>query len=100
MLMKQLEVDVHLFTIMEDNQSCIAIALHPVQHQRTKHISYHMVRDYIKQGAFKLIYVRTRDMIADVLTKPTSSTIFKHLRTLLCVKSIESIDRGSVGIKG
>ena len=42
MLMKQLEVDVRPFTIMEDNQSCIAIASHPVQHQRTN-MTFHII---------------------------------------------------------
>jgi len=59
-------------TIYEDNQSCMALAANPVHHARTKHIDikYHFIRDHIDKGDIDVIYCSTKDMVADVLTKP------------------------------
>jgi hypothetical protein len=43
MLLKQLELEVRPFTIMEDNQSCIAIASHPVQHHKQRILTLHII---------------------------------------------------------
>ncbi|KAH9140626.1 hypothetical protein AeRB84_015154 [Aphanomyces euteiches] len=53
-----------------DNQSAIAIAKNPGQHERTKHIStkYHFVRDNVEKEAIKLQYCPSKMMITDILT--------------------------------
>jgi hypothetical protein len=58
--------------IQEDNQGCIALVKNPVNHERTKHIDvrFHFIRDCVEKGAIKIRYCPTKDMIADILTKP------------------------------
>jgi hypothetical protein len=64
-------------TVHQDNQSTMAIAMNPIQHQRVKHmdVKAHFIRDHIDKKDVELIYCPTEDMIADVLTKalPRSS---------------------------
>lgn len=60
--------------IFEDNQGTIALAKNPVHRQRCKHIDtkYHFIRETITSGRVILQYCPTDQMVADVLTKPTT----------------------------
>jgi len=57
--------------IFQDNQGCIALARNPVYHSRTKHIDikYHFIRDQLLLKTIDTKYVKTEDMLADILTK-------------------------------
>jgi len=68
--------------IFEDNRACIAMAANPAHHGRTKHIGikYHYVRECVASGDVQLKYVRTSDMWADIMTKPTRVYTFVLLR--------------------
>ena len=61
-----------------DNQSCIKLSENPVFHDRSKHIEmrYHFIRDLVQRGALKLQYIRTDEQIADIPTKPLTTTKF------------------------
>jgi hypothetical protein len=61
-----------IYVLKGDNQSSIAIATDPKYRHRTKHIEvhYHYVREQVERGLIKLEYVSTKEMLADVLTKP------------------------------
>ena len=63
-----------------DNQAAIALARDHQYHARTKHIDvrYHWIRWVIEQGALRLVYCPTDDMVADVLTKSLPSVKVKH----------------------
>jgi hypothetical protein len=58
--------------IKEDNKAAIDIANNPVDHQRTKHIDvrYHFTREKVKEEILKLEHCPTKEMLADLLTKP------------------------------
>ena len=58
-------------TILEDNQSSIAMARNPQFHGRAKHIDikHHFVREQVSNGSIALQYCPTNDMLADILTK-------------------------------
>ena len=54
-----------------DNQAAIATAKNPTQQSRAKHIdtSYHFIRDWVESGKAKIEYVKSKENMADVMTK-------------------------------
>lgn len=64
--------------VHDDNQTCIALAESETGKARTKHIGirYANMNDAVQMGLIKLKYCPTEEMVADVFTKPLSST--KH----------------------
>jgi hypothetical protein len=71
--------------IFEDNTACIAMSNNPVHHERTKHIDnkYHFIRERILSKEIHVVYLETRLMIADLLTKPVSLQVSKNLLPVL-----------------
>ena len=69
-------------TILEDNQSSIAMARNLQFHGRAKHIDikHHFVREQVSRGTIKLKYCPTHEMVADILTKGLSHQQFSLLR--------------------
>ena len=71
-------------TIYEDNQSCIALAGNPIHYARTKHIDIkcHFIRDHTNKDV-SIVYCPTKEMVADILTKPLARPAFeKHIKAL------------------
>ncbi|KAI5348003.1 hypothetical protein L3X38_000890 [Prunus dulcis] len=85
--------------ILCDNTSAIAMAKNPVHHQKTRHISmkFHFIREAIQAKEIELIYCKTEDQIADILTKALPKDRFVSLRSLLGVKTAKGLE-GSVGM--
>ena len=71
--------DDNVATLYVDNQSAIALAKNPVQHQRSKHIDikYHFVRAEVQ-----LEYVPSEYNTTDVFTKPVSKVRLSKLISL------------------
>ena len=69
-------------TIHEDNEACIAIANDPKHQHRTKHIrlKHLAIRDWIAEGTIKTASIRSKDMIADTLTKVLPRCAFSDLK--------------------
>ena len=65
-------------TVMEDNQSCIAMAKNLQCHGKSKHIDikYHFDRDLVSDKMIKLKYCPTKKMVADILTKDVTQEQF------------------------
>lgn len=82
-------------TILEDNQSSIAMAKNPQFHGRAKHIDikHHFIRDQVSIGSIELQYCPTNEMLADVLTKGLAHEKFSILRERAGVVPQESIAR-------
>ncbi len=81
--------DTNSTTILADNQAAIKMGSNPVNHPRAKHIdtSYHYVRNKVEEGAIKLEYIPTDQMVADGLTKPLESGKFLRFRSVMGLAS-------------
>ncbi|KAJ4723526.1 Retrovirus-related Pol polyprotein from transposon TNT 1-94 [Melia azedarach] len=82
--------------IYVDNKSAMALAKNPVFHDRSKHIDmrYHYIRECITRNDVHMEYVKSRDQIADIFTKPLKQEDFIRLRNSLGVIRLSL--RGSV----
>lgn len=67
--------------IFVDNQSAIKLASNPEFHKRSKHIDvrYHYIRDVVSRKVVAIMYVSTKDQIADIMTKPLPKEAFCKL---------------------
>jgi len=81
--------DTNPTTILADNQAAIKMGSNPVNHPRAKHIdtSYHYVRNKVEEGAIRLEYIPTDQMVADGLTKPLESGKFLRSRSVMGLAS-------------
>jgi hypothetical protein len=72
--------------IFQDNQSTMALAnkgRSTSERTRHIHIRYFWVKDRIDSGEIELQYLPTKEMIADILTKPLQGELFRTLRAAL-----------------
>lgn len=55
-----------------DNEGAEALAKNPEHHACTKHFHawYHFIQECVQEDEISLLHVSTRDMLADMLTKP------------------------------
>jgi hypothetical protein len=92
-LMRDLDLDQRNPIILyEDNQSCIKLAQSERYKSRTKHIDvkYHKLRELKENKTIDLEYCNSKDMIADILTKPLPKPQFEHLREKLPLTTLAS----------
>jgi Reverse transcriptase (RNA-dependent DNA polymerase) len=75
--------------IYEDNQGAIKLASNPMHHRRTKHIDirYHHIRHHMEIGTIKLIYVNTKEQLADSLTKGVGNSTLRVLTSAIFTES-------------
>eukprot|EP00253_Pinus_taeda_P019372 PITA_19372 len=80
-----------------DNSSAIALSKNSVFHKRTKHIDkrFHYIRELVNSGEIVLQHCRTREQIADILTKPLDQKNLEFVR-----KCLGMTDNPTVEIKG
>ena len=64
-----------------DNQAAIAIAKNTAPTRKRKFIElrHHFLRAHIRRGSIKIMHVPSRDMLADLLTKPSEKAKFVPL---------------------
>jgi hypothetical protein len=75
-----------------DNQGAIHMSDHTTNHNRTKHIDiqHYFIREHIRQNKINIIYTRSADQLADILTKAMKPPNFKRLSKLLMNTPSES----------
>jgi hypothetical protein len=72
--------------LLEDNKSAIHMSHNGKSiSNRTRHIKvkYFFVKQFLDNGEFELQHCPTREMIADILTKPLQGELFYELRDYL-----------------
>ena len=71
--------------IRVDNEGAIALARHPSNHDRTKHIDtlHHFVRDQVDARTLRLVRVDTGDNTSDLLTKSLRVILYRRHRDAL-----------------
>lgn len=87
-------------TLYCDNRSAIQLASDSVLHERTKHIEIdvHFLREKVSCGIVTPLFVRTREQVADVFTKPVTLSILRDSVVKLGLIDIFAPSlRGSVG---
>ncbi|PLW39848.1 hypothetical protein PCANC_20653 [Puccinia coronata f. sp. avenae] len=67
-----------------DNEGAEALAKNPAHHARTKHIHarYHFIRECVQEGDITLLHVSTKEMLADMLTKPLPRVALEKHRSM------------------
>jgi hypothetical protein len=77
-----------------DNESAIHMADNPVEHSRTKHISirYHFLRNHQQRGDIEIVYVSTKEQLANIFTKPLDEKTFTKLRNELNILDSRNFD--------
>ena len=65
---------INIPAIMEDNTGAIKLSDNPEFHKKTKHINikYHFIRELVKENKIRLLYINTKEQLADPLTKAIS----------------------------
>lgn len=73
------------FKLFVDNEAAIALSKNPVHHDRSKHIDikYHYIRDCVETGQVEVDHIRTREQLADTLTKVLGRVTFVEMRQKL-----------------
>ncbi|GFH58525.1 hypothetical protein CTEN210_15001 [Chaetoceros tenuissimus] len=69
-------------TLFEDNVGAETLAKSPKMTPRTKHIAikYHHFREAVSRGILKIERVDTKEQLADIFTKATTTQTFEYLR--------------------
>ena len=66
-----------------DNIGAIYLSKNATTVNCTKHVDtrYHFVREYIKKGLVKIVFVRSEDNKADLMTKNLGNKLYaKHMK--------------------
>lgn len=81
-----------------DNTSTIKLSKNPILHGRSKHIDvrYHFLRDLCKDGVINLVFCKSEEQVADILTKPLKPAAFLKLRSMLGLCSSKDAVPGRV----
>ena len=68
-----------------DNQSALKVLRNPEHHSRMKHIDIkvHWIREAIKRQEIEVHFLQTKDMIANIFTKPLAANDIKRHRISL-----------------
>ncbi|XP_040254010.1 secreted RxLR effector protein 161-like [Aegilops tauschii subsp. strangulata] len=74
-----------------DNKSAIEVNKNLVHHERSKHIDlrYHYIRECVEERKVEVEHVRTKDQLADILTKSLGRAKFTELRCRLGIIQVK-----------
>lgn len=71
-----------------DNKAAISISENPVQHNRTKHVEVdrHFIKEKLEAHIISLPHVRSREHLADILTKAIGVKLFEDTLSKLGIE--------------
>ena len=86
----ELDIPFDTPTLHSDNTGAIAIAENDTLAKSSRHLDIKLfwLRDQVTNGILKMTHCTTKDMLADILTKPLPRVQFLKLRSLLGVSSL------------
>jgi len=78
----QLKILINIPVILEDNTGAIKLGHNAEFHKRIKHIDikYHYIRELVKNNNIRILYINTKEQLADPLTKPIAGPILNIWR--------------------
>jgi hypothetical protein len=85
-ILRELGVTLHKpVTLFSNNLSATYMATNPVLHQRTKHIDIvtKFIREKLNNGDLQITHISTENQIADIFTKPLTTSHIQFLRSNL-----------------
>ena len=73
-----------------DNKAGISISENPVQHDRTKHVEIdrHFIKEKLEKKVISLPFVKSKDQLANILTKAVSSEVFEQTLCKLGIRDL------------
>ena len=81
--------------LYQDNKNAIIMAVQGGTFQRTKHLRQSYIRERIELGDIMLKFKPTKEMEADILTKPLPRSVLNKLKTRLCFHDISQLKRST-----
>lgn len=82
-----LNTEMNLFC---DNKAAIQISQNPVQHDHSKHINVdrHFIKQNLEEKIIRFPFIKSKDQLADMLTKVVSSKSFHNSLGKVGIKDI------------
>ena len=82
-------------TMKIDSMSAINLAKNLIVHGRSKYIEmrFHYLREQVTNGKINLEHCRTENQIADITTKGVQVEVFRRLRTMMNIDSLDTLTR-------
>ncbi|CAM9801393.1 unnamed protein product, partial [Heterosigma akashiwo] len=71
--------------VVEDNSACVEWANDLVVSKKNGHfhVSYHLAKEQVSLGTIRMLFIKTHDQVADILTKALNAASFeRHQRVL------------------
>ena len=81
-------------TMKIDSMSAINMAKNPIAHGRTKHteMRFHYLREQVADGKMNLEHCRSENQIADIMTKGVQVEVFRKLRAMMNIDSLDTMN--------
>ena len=81
-------------TMKIDSMSAINLVKNPIAHGRSKHIEmrFHYLREQVADGKMNLKHYRTENQIADIMTKRVQVEVFRKLRAMMNIDSLDTMN--------
>ena len=73
-----LNIPINILIIMEDNIKAIKLGYNAEFYKRTKYINikYYYIRELVENNKIKILYINTKEQLANLLTKPIAGPAF------------------------